>query len=44
MRRENGTGSIVKLSGARRRPWLARVPAVEDPIDGRTVQKNTRNI
>lgn len=39
MRRENGTGSIVKLSGNRRRPWLARVPAVEDPIDGRTVQK-----
>ena len=39
MRRENGTGSIVKLSGKRRRPWLARVPAIEDPIDGRTVQK-----
>lgn len=39
MRRENGTGSIVKLSGTRRRPWLARVPAIEDPIDGRTIQK-----
>lgn len=39
MRRENGTGSIVKLSGTRRRPWLARVPATEDPVDGRTIQK-----
>lgn len=39
MRRENGTGSIVRLSGNRRRPWLARVPAIEDPIDGRTIQK-----
>lgn len=39
MRRENGTGSIVKLSGNRRRPWLARVPAIEDPVDGRTIQK-----
>ena len=39
MRRENGTGSVVKLSGKRRRPWLARVPATEDPIDGRTIQK-----
>lgn len=39
MRRENGTGSIVKLSGNRRRPWLARLPAVEDPIDGHLDQK-----
>lgn len=39
MRRENGTGSITKLSGRRRRPWLARVPAIEDPVDGRTIQK-----
>lgn len=26
MRRANGTGSIVKLPGARRRPWAVRVP------------------
>lgn len=26
MKRANGTGSIVKLSGNRRRPWAVRIP------------------
>ena len=26
MRRANGTGSVVKLSGNRRRPWAVRIP------------------
>lgn len=26
MRRSNGTGNVIKLSGSRRRPWAVRVP------------------
>lgn len=37
MRRANGTGSVVKLSGNRRKPWAVRVPALDDK--GRPRQK-----
>ena len=37
MKRANGTGSIVKLSGNRRRPWAVRIPlphpAGRDPAE-----------
>lgn len=38
MRRPNGTGTIVKLSGNRRRPYVVRIPARDKR--GRVIQKN----
>ena len=37
MKRANGTGSIVRLSGRRRRPWAVRISCRGE--DGRTVQR-----
>ena len=37
MKRANGTGTVVKLSGPRRRPWAVRV-SVRDPA-GHIVQR-----
>ena len=37
MRRPNGTGTITKMSGARRKPYAVRVPARDRK--GRVVQK-----
>lgn len=37
MKRPNGTGTVVKLSGTRRRPYAVRVPARDER--GRVVQK-----
>ena len=39
MRRANGTGTVRKLSGKRRKPWLALAPAVMDPVTGQYIQK-----
>lgn len=36
MKRSNGTGSITKLSGPRRRPWMVRIPGRNER--GRPVQ------
>ena len=38
MKRANGTGSIVKLSGRRRKPWVARLPAEYDALNDKMVQ------
>lgn len=38
-RREKGTGSIVKLSGKRRRPYLAAITIGYDDYDGHQMQK-----
>lgn len=35
-RRDNGTGTIYKLSGKRRKPWVARSPLMD--IDGEMKQ------
>lgn len=37
MKRANGTGSVVKLSGKRRRPWAVRVSGHDD--QGRIIQR-----
>lgn len=37
MKRANGTGSVVRLSGRRRRPWAVRVSCRDEA--GRTVQR-----
>lgn len=37
MKRANGTGNVVRLSGRRRRPWAVRVSCRGE--DGRTVQR-----
>lgn len=39
MRRANGSGSIVKLSGTRRRPYQAKAPGSYDPVTGIYSQK-----
>lgn len=39
MKRANGTGSVRKLSGKRRKPWAAYTPAVVDPVTGQYVRK-----
>lgn len=39
MRRTNGTGTVRKLNGKRRKPWAAYTPAVLDPITGQYVRK-----
>lgn len=39
MRRANGSGSIVKLSGTRRRPYQAKAPGTYDPVTGIYSQK-----
>lgn len=39
MRRANGTGTVRKLSGNRRKPWLALTPAIMDPATGQYVRK-----
>ena len=38
MKRANGTGSIVKLSGRRRKPWVARLPSQYDALNDKMVQ------
>ena len=39
MRRENGTGTINKLSGKRRKPWAAIAPGVLDPTTGEHIRE-----
>ena len=39
MRRANGTGSVYKMSGNRRRPWVARVSDGVDEDDGKVFMK-----
>lgn len=38
-RREKGTGSITKLSGTRKRPFLASITVGYDEYDGKQIQK-----
>lgn len=38
-RRARGTGSIYKLSGNRRKPWVASVTIGKNPENGRQIQK-----
>lgn len=39
MRRSNGTGSVYKLQGRRRKPWVAIITKGYELQDGRAVQK-----
>ena len=37
-RRPNKAGTVIKLSGKRRRPWCAKVTTGKDIITGRQIQ------
>ena len=37
-RRPNNTGTVIKLSGKRRRPWCAKITTGKDIITGRQIQ------
>lgn len=39
MKMPNGYGSVVKLSGARRKPWAVRVSYLQEQPDGRVMRK-----